>query len=114
LVYFCLQPCNIVVTNMAAVFAKMSRDTIAAGRDRKLGRAHRVRMAPSARIADGGDVIDIDAKAERFHVLSLRMNLFENPLSIFGVSRYPFTRSAFATTGFARNWARMAVRCLRS
>ncbi len=30
------------------------------------------------------------------------------------LGRYPFTRSALATTGLARNCAMMALRCLRS
>ena len=68
----------------------------AAGGDGELGRAHRIGMAPAARVADGGDVIDIDAKAERRE------------------DHQPFTRSALATTALARNCAMIAVRCLRS
>src|SRR5262249_57439665 len=51
LVYFCLQPCNVVVTNMAAVFAKMSRDTIPAGPDRQLCPAPTGRLGPPPPIA---------------------------------------------------------------
>ena len=49
---------------MAAVLAQMRGDAVGAGRDRELGRAHRIGMAPAARIADGGDVVDIDAEAQ--------------------------------------------------
>ncbi len=36
-----------------------------AGGDGQLGGAHRIGMAPAARVADGGDVIDVDAEAQR-------------------------------------------------
>ena len=85
---------------MAAVLAQMRGDAVGAGRDRELGRAHRIGMAPAARVADGGDVIDIDAEAQARQRSS--------------ISSYPFTRSAFATTALARNCAMMALRCLRS
>src|SRR5262249_57039834 len=48
LVYFCLQPCNIVVTNMAAGFPQMSPDTIAARPPRKPCPPHQVQIGPSA------------------------------------------------------------------
>jgi hypothetical protein len=38
-------------------------DAIAANARHNLCRAHRIRMIASARIADGGDVIDIHAKS---------------------------------------------------
>ena len=59
-----LQPRDVVVADMAAVLAQMRGDAVAAGRDRELGRAHRIGMAPAARVADGGDVVDIDAEAQ--------------------------------------------------
>ena len=48
-------------------------------------------MSTAARAAHGGDVIDVDAKADcgRRHVSLVR--------------NYPFTRSASATTFFARS-----------
>jgi hypothetical protein len=58
---------------MTTILAQMSGNTVAAGCDRKLGRAHRVGMTPAASISNGGDVIDIDAKTETVHALSLRM-----------------------------------------
>ena len=66
LVDFRFQARDVVVANVATIFAQMCGDAVAAGRDRKLGSAHRIRMAPAARVADGGDVIDIDAKAKTF------------------------------------------------
>ena len=59
-----LQPRDVVVADMAAVLAQMRGDAVGAGRDRELGRAHRIGMAPAARVADGGDVIDVDAEAQ--------------------------------------------------
>ena len=93
-----LQPRDVVVADMAAVLAQMRGDAVGAGRDRELGRAHRIGMAPAARVADGGDVIDIDAEAKgkRRHLS------YHSPVR------------AFATIGLARNCAMMALRCLRS
>ncbi len=65
LVDFGFQPRDVVVADMAAVLAQMRGDAVGARRDREFGRAHRIGMAPAARIADGGDVIDIDAEAQR-------------------------------------------------
>jgi hypothetical protein len=42
----------------------MRRDPIRAGLDREQRRLHRVRMFAATRVADGRDVIDIDAEAE--------------------------------------------------
>jgi hypothetical protein len=59
-----LNPRQILVADMAAVFAKVRGDPVAAhGRD-DLRCTHRIGMIPTARIADGGDVIDVHAKAE--------------------------------------------------
>ena len=57
-----LQSLNVLVTDMATVFAQMRGDTISAGRDRKLCRAHRIGMAAAARIADGRNMVDVHAK----------------------------------------------------
>ena len=59
-----LQPRDVVVADMAAVLAQMRGDAVGAGGDGELGRAHRIGMAPAARIADGGDVVDVDAEAQ--------------------------------------------------
>jgi len=57
------QPRDVVVADMAAVFAQVRGDAVSARSDRELGRAHRIGMRPAARVADGGDVVDIDAEA---------------------------------------------------
>jgi len=49
---------------MAAILAQMRRDAVGAGGDGKFGGLERVGMAPAARVAHGGDVIDIDAEAD--------------------------------------------------
>ena len=60
---FRLEPGDVVVADVAAILAQMRGDAVGARRDGELGRAHRVGMAPAARVADGGDVVDIDAEA---------------------------------------------------
>jgi hypothetical protein len=46
----------------------MRGETVGAGGDGKLRRAHRIRILPAARIADGGgDVIDVDAETQGRH-----------------------------------------------
>ena len=59
-----LQPRDIVVADVAAILAQMRRDAVGAGRDREQRGLHRIGMAPAARVADGRDVIDVDAEAE--------------------------------------------------
>ena len=58
------EPGDIVIADVAAVFAQMRSDAVATCRNRKLRRANRIGMAPSAGIADGGDMIDVDAEAQ--------------------------------------------------
>ena len=106
-----LQPRDVVVADVAAVLAQMRGDAVGAGLDRELGRAHRIGMPPAARVADGRDVVDVDAEAK----------MRESPPRYRLVTRSPgprkphaFTRSAFATTSLARNCAMIEVRCLRS
>ena len=95
-----LQARDVVVADMAAVFAQMRGDAVGAGLDRELRGAHRIGMAAAARIADGRDMIDVDAETQE------RCGHRR--------ARQPFTRSTLATTGLARNCAMIAVRCLRS
>ena len=88
----------------------MRSDAVGTGMDRELGRAHRIGVPPAPGVADGRDVIDVDAKAKLRnvrHVLILFLG-FDNS------RRHPVTRSAADTTFFARNCAMMALRCLRS
>jgi hypothetical protein len=42
----------------------MRRDAVGAGGDRDRRRAHRVRVRAAARIADGRDMVDVDAQAK--------------------------------------------------
>jgi hypothetical protein len=64
----------------------MRCDSITAGRNRKLGRPHRVGMTPAAGIANGRDVVDIDSETKTIHALSLRMILSENRFLTLGSS----------------------------
>ena len=50
---------------MAAVLAQMRGDAVGAGLDRGQRGAHRIRPFAAPRVAQGGDVIDIDAEAQR-------------------------------------------------
>ncbi len=58
-----LEARDVVVDDVAAIFAQMRGDAVGAGRDRDLGGLHRIGMPPAARIAHGGDVVDVDAEA---------------------------------------------------
>ena len=59
-----LEAGNVVVADVAAVFAQMRGDAVGARRDRQLGGAHRIGMPAAARVADGGDVVDVDAESQ--------------------------------------------------
>ena len=58
-----LEPRNVLVADVPAVFAQMRGDTIRSRCDGNLRRAHRIRMPSAARVADSRDVIDVDAEA---------------------------------------------------
>ena len=49
---------------MAAVFAQVRGDPVTAASRNDFRRAHRIGMVPAARVADGGDVIDVHAQTE--------------------------------------------------
>ncbi len=59
-----LEPRDVIVADVTPVLAQMRGDAIGSGFDGEHGGTHRIGMAPAARIADGRDVIDVDAKAE--------------------------------------------------
>ncbi len=59
-----LEARDVVVADVPAVLAQVRGDAVGAGFDRELRRAHRIRMPSAARVADGGDVIDVDAEAK--------------------------------------------------
>ena len=59
-----LEPHDVVVDDVAAILAQMGGDAVGAGGDRDLGGLHRIGMPAAARVAHGGDVIDVDAEAD--------------------------------------------------
>ena len=59
-----LDACDILVADVAAVFAQMRSDAVAADRRDDLRRTHRIRMIAAARVPDGRHVIDVDAQAQ--------------------------------------------------
>ena len=101
-----LEADDIVVENMTAVLAQMRGDAVGAGGDGDLGRLDRIGMTAAARIAHGGDMVDVDAEAD-----GRSGHVGRSPLC--RANAYPFTRSALATTFFARNCEMIEVRCLR-
>jgi len=66
-----LQPRDVIIANMPSILPKMSSDPVTTGRNRKLGSSHWVRMTATARIANGGDVIDVDTETETLHALAV-------------------------------------------
>jgi hypothetical protein len=68
---FRLKPRNIVIANVAAILAQMRRYSVAAGGNCELRRPHGVGMTATARVADRGNVIDVDAKAKTIHALAV-------------------------------------------
>src|SRR5262245_20149170 len=118
-----LEARDVVVANVAAVLAQMRGDAVGAGRDRDLRRTHGVRVPTAARVADGRDVIDVGAEAKvgksRHDLNSVRQSAAieltaRSPCVCDEATRHAFTRSAFATTSFARNCAMIELRCLMS
>ncbi len=59
-----LEADDIVINDMAAIFAQMGGDAVGAGGDRDLRGFHRVGVFAAARIAQGRDMIDIDPEAD--------------------------------------------------
>ena len=59
-----LEAGDVVVGDVAAILAQVRGDAVGAGLDGQVGGAQRVGMAPAARVADGGDVVDVDAEAQ--------------------------------------------------
>ena len=62
---FGLQPRHILVADVAAVLAQMRGDAVGAGLDCDLGGAHWIGPCATAGVTKGGDVVHIDAKAQR-------------------------------------------------
>ena len=61
---FSPQPRDVVIADVASIFAQMRRDSVGASLDRDLRRAHGIRVMPATGVTNGRDVIDIDAEAE--------------------------------------------------
>src|SRR5262249_47072291 len=103
---FSLQSGHIVVPDVAPVLAQMSGDPVRSRFNGKLSRADGVGMRATTRVANGSDVIDIHAEPNGENCRQA------NSLGLG--DGQAFTRSAFATTSFARSCAMIDVRCLRS
>ena len=59
-----LETGDVVVGDVAAILAQVRGDAVGAGLDGKVGGAQRIGMPAAARVADGGDVVDVDAQAQ--------------------------------------------------
>ena len=59
-----LDAAQVCIADVAAVFAQMRRNAVTADAGNDFRRAHRVGMVPSARVADGRDVVDVDPEAQ--------------------------------------------------
>ena len=62
-----LEPPHVVVVDVAAVLAQMRGDPVGPRLDGEERRAHGIGRCAAARVADGGDVVDVDAQADRGH-----------------------------------------------
>ncbi len=103
---------HVRIEDVAAVFAQMRGDAIGAGSDCDFGSLDRIGMPAAACVAHGGDVIDVHAESDRedSHISrKVQSRIWYSAAS----PDYPFTRSAAATTFFARNCEMIEVRCLR-
>ncbi len=56
------QHVDVGVGDVAAILAQMGGDAVGSGRQRRLGRAGRIRMSAAACVTNRGDVVDIDAQ----------------------------------------------------
>src|SRR5262245_4613835 len=108
-----LEPGNVIVADMAPVFTQMRGNAVGAGIDGDLRRLYRIRVVSAAGVTDGSNVIDIDAEAKvgsRHSSLPSGRAAGELPSPCLQAC----TRSACATTSFARNCAMIELRCLIS
>ncbi len=67
-----LEARDVVVGDVAAVFAQVRGDAVGAGLDGQVRGAQRIGMPAAARVADGGDVVDVHAQAEIGRLTHLR------------------------------------------
>jgi hypothetical protein len=59
-----LETCDVIVTDMAAVFAQMCRNAVGTCGDGDLGGTQRVGVTAAAGVTDRRHVVDIDAQAK--------------------------------------------------
>ena len=59
-----LEPRHVLVADVPAILAQMRGDAVGARFDRDLRRAHGIGMPSAARVANGRDVVDVDAEAK--------------------------------------------------
>jgi hypothetical protein len=62
---FGLQPRHVGIANVAPILAQMRGDAVDTGIDRRKRNAHRIGPRAASRVAQGGDVIDIESKTDR-------------------------------------------------
>jgi hypothetical protein len=55
-------PVDVAIGDVAAILAQMCRHPLAAGFGDQQGGTYRIGMGAAARVAQGGDVIDVDAE----------------------------------------------------
>ena len=58
------QPVDVGIDDVAAILAQMGGDAVGAGRGGDRGGTQRIGQASAARVADGGDVIDVHAETQ--------------------------------------------------
>ena len=66
-----LRRVHVVVVDVAAIFAQMRGDAVGARFDGDQRRPHRIGQRAAARVAHGGDMIDVDPQTQRGHRMVL-------------------------------------------
>ncbi len=96
-----LEPPHVVVVDVAAILAQMRGDAVGAGLDRKKRRAHGIGDGAATRVADGRDMVDVDAKPQRCHrVAPPRAQEFAGAQAAAPIARLPgFTGGSAASSG---------------
>src|SRR5260370_4068831 len=108
-----LEAGNGIIADVTPVFTHMRGNAVRAGIKGSLSRTYRIRVASAAGVTDGSDVIDIDAETKvgsRHSLLPSGRGPGNRPRRALQAC----TRSACATTSFARNCAIIELRCLIS
>ena len=77
-----LEAAHVLVVDVAPVLAQMRGDAVRSGVDGDEGRADRIGKRPAARVAHGGDMVDVDAQAKRGHRMG-RLFIGSVPSSIY-------------------------------